>query len=98
MRVSAGVTMHGIALNCDNDDLPFDLIVPCGIADAGVTSLSAELGRDVSVAEAVPAVRRHLSPLLRWDAYDRSPDIVRRDERDPGRRSEIAYGLQVGAS
>jgi lipoyl(octanoyl) transferase len=76
VRVSAGVTMHGFALNCDNADAPFAAIVPCGIADAGVTSLSAELGRDVSVAETLPAVRRHLSELLRWREYGRSPDIA----------------------
>jgi lipoyl(octanoyl) transferase len=77
VRVSSGVTMHGFALNCDNADAPFAAIVPCGISDAGVTSLSAELGRDVSVAEALPLVERHLSELLRWDEYDRAPDIAR---------------------
>ncbi|HSS67538.1 MAG TPA: lipoyl(octanoyl) transferase LipB [Nocardioidaceae bacterium] len=76
VRVSAGVTMHGFALNCDNADAPFAAIVPCGIADAGVTSLSAELGRDVTVAETLPAVQRHLSELLQWREYDRSPDIA----------------------
>ncbi len=52
VRVSRGVTMHGFALNCDPDLSWFDRIVPCGIRDASVTSLSAELGRDVTVAEA----------------------------------------------
>jgi lipoyl(octanoyl) transferase len=47
-RVQASVTLHGFALNCDPDLAEFDRIVPCGIADAGVTSLSAELGRDVT--------------------------------------------------
>jgi lipoyl(octanoyl) transferase len=51
VRVQAGVTMHGFALNCDPDLAEFDKIVPCGITDAGVTSLSVELGRDVPVAE-----------------------------------------------
>ena len=50
IRVSRGVTMHGFALNCDPDLSWFDRIVPCGIRDAGVTSLSAETGRQVSVA------------------------------------------------
>jgi lipoyl(octanoyl) transferase len=54
VRVTRGVTMHGFALNCDPDLAAFDRIVPCGIADAGVTSLSAELGRDVPVAEVMP--------------------------------------------
>ncbi|MGN6521815.1 MAG: lipoyl(octanoyl) transferase LipB [Actinomycetes bacterium] len=60
IRVSQGVTMHGFALNCDCDLGAFGRIVPCGIADAGVTSLSAELGRDVTVTEALPLVRRRL--------------------------------------
>ena len=46
--------MHGFALNCDNDLAWFDRIVPCGITDAEVTTLSRELGRDVTVAEALP--------------------------------------------
>lgn len=64
IRVSQGVTMHGFALNCDCDLSWADVIVPCGIADAGVTSLSVEAGRDVSVAEVLPVVRRHLPALL----------------------------------
>jgi lipoyl(octanoyl) transferase len=61
IRVAQGVTMHGFSLNCDLDLASgFGQIVPCGIPDAGVTSLSAELGRDVPVAEVVPVVRRAL--------------------------------------
>jgi lipoyl(octanoyl) transferase len=67
IRVAHGVTLHGFALNCDPDLAWFDRIVPCGIADAGVTSRSAELGRDVTVAEMLPIVDRHL-PRLRADA------------------------------
>jgi lipoyl(octanoyl) transferase len=51
VRVQGGVTLHGFALNCDPDLAEFDKIVPCGITDAGVTSLSVELGRDVTVDE-----------------------------------------------
>lgn len=56
VRVQRGVTMHGFALNCDNSLLPFSQIVPCGISDAGVTTLSEMLGRDVRPAEVVDAV------------------------------------------
>ena len=61
IRVARGVTLHGFALNCDCDLSAYDRIVPCGIRDAGVTSLSAELGRDVTVAEVLPVVERHLA-------------------------------------
>ena len=54
--VAQGVTQHGFALNCDCDLAAFDRIVPCGIPDAGVTSLTAELGRPVTVADALPIV------------------------------------------
>jgi len=67
-RVARGVTMHGLALNCDPDLGAFGRIVPCGIDDADVTSLSAELGRDVTVAQVRPlladALVRHLAPLV----------------------------------
>ncbi len=64
VRVARGVTMHGLALNCDPDLGAFDRIVPCGIADADVTSLSAELGRDVSIAEVEPLLVTHLRVAL----------------------------------
>ncbi len=66
IRVSEGVTMHGFALNCDNDLAWFDRIVPCGITDAEVTTLSRELGRDVPVAEALPVVERLLERIVAW--------------------------------
>jgi len=65
IRVARGVTLHGFAINCDPDLTWFDRIVACGIADAGVTSLSAELGRDVTVEEVLPIVERRLPALLR---------------------------------
>jgi lipoyl(octanoyl) transferase len=56
IRVSRATTLHGFALNCDCDLSAFSSIVPCGIADAGVTSLTAELGRRISVDDVVSRV------------------------------------------
>ncbi|MFG2191246.1 lipoyl(octanoyl) transferase LipB [Streptomyces sp. NPDC048639] len=64
IRVAKGVTMHGFALNCDPDNTWFDRIVPCGIRDAGVTSLSNELGRRISIAEVLPVAEKHLRAVL----------------------------------
>lgn len=61
LRVSQGVTMHGFALNCDCDLSAYDQIVPCGISDAGVSSLSKELGRRVTVLDVLPSVERELT-------------------------------------
>jgi lipoyl(octanoyl) transferase len=80
IRVSHGVAMHGFALNCDVNLGWYDRFVPCGISDAGVTSLSAELGRDVAVEEVLPAVRRHLEQLLSWAPYERTPDLSPRPD------------------
>jgi lipoyl(octanoyl) transferase len=64
IRVSQGVTMHGFALNCDCDLTWFDRIVPCGLPDAAVTSLTAETGRPVTVMDALPYVEKRLSEVL----------------------------------
>ncbi|TNM39810.1 lipoyl(octanoyl) transferase LipB [Nocardioides albidus] len=80
IRVRRGVAMHGFALNCNVDLSWYDRFVPCGIADAGVTSLSAELGRDVPVREIVASVRRHLDELLAWNDYVATPDYEPRPD------------------
>jgi lipoyl(octanoyl) transferase len=64
IRVQRGVTMHGFEINCDADLSAFDHIIPCGIRDAGVTSLSLELGRQITVAEVLPLAERHLLAAL----------------------------------
>jgi lipoyl(octanoyl) transferase len=87
IRVSQGVAMHGFALNCDIDLGWYDTFVPCGISDAGVTSLSAELGRDVPVAEVAPVAEKHLRALLDWTPYERTPDLPPKPE--PGRAPRL---------
>jgi lipoyl(octanoyl) transferase len=64
IRVSQGVTMHGFALNCDPDLTAYDRIVPCGIRDAGVTSLSVLTGRRITVGDALPVVEDALTSVL----------------------------------
>jgi lipoyl(octanoyl) transferase len=64
IRVSRGVTMHGFEVNCDCDLSWFDRIVPCGIRDAGVTSLSSELDREVGVAEVLALSEQRLAEAL----------------------------------
>ena len=63
IRVARGVTMHGFALNCDNSLSAYDAIVACGIRDATVSTLSAELGRQVTVGQVLPLLERHLPAL-----------------------------------
>jgi lipoyl(octanoyl) transferase len=89
LRVSQGVTMHGIALNCDVDLGWYDRFVPCGIADAGVTTLSQELGCDVPVAEVLPVLQARLTELLAWEPYVASPDYEARPEPGRGQRVEV---------
>lgn len=64
IRVAGGVSMHGFALNCDCDLSCYDRIVPCGISDAGVTSLRAELGRPVSVRDVLDIVEQQIAAVL----------------------------------
>ena len=64
LRVAKGVTMHGFALNVNPDLSAYSKIIPCGIADAKVTSLSAELGRDIKIDEVMPALKKHILPML----------------------------------
>lgn len=64
IRVSRATTLHGFALNCDCDLSAFSSIVPCGIADAGVTSLTAELGRRITVEEVTDRVAATVADAL----------------------------------
>jgi lipoyl(octanoyl) transferase len=91
VRVSQGVTMHGFALNADCDMAWFDRIVPCGISDAGVTTLTEEVGRRVGVEELVSLAERHLTAMLSWEPFTPSPDIARVEVSGA---EGITYGLQ----
>jgi len=70
-RVARGVTMHGLALNCDCDLSWYDRIVPCGIRDAGTTSLTEVTGIGVSVADVTPLLERHLAAALGYRMWRR---------------------------
>jgi len=58
------VTMHGFALNVNPDLSAYSKIIPCGIADAKVTSLSAEHSRHITVEEVMPILKRYILPML----------------------------------
>ncbi|MFF4405644.1 lipoyl(octanoyl) transferase LipB [Streptomyces sp. NPDC001262] len=85
IRIAKGVTMHGFAINCDPDNTWFDRIVPCGIRDAGVTSLSNELGRRVPVSEVIPLVEKHLREIL--TAAEPKPRVIEPAEPAEARAS-----------
>lgn len=65
IRVAKGTTMHGFALNVNPDLAAFGQIVPCGIADADVTSLEIELGRSITIDEVAPLVERYIFESLK---------------------------------
>jgi lipoyl(octanoyl) transferase len=89
LRVARGVTMHGISLNVDVDLGWYDLFNSCGIADAGVTSLSQELGRDLTVPDVAPTLRKHLARMLTWQPYAATPDYEPRPEPTHARRIDL---------
>jgi len=90
IRVSRGVTMHGFALNCDCDLGWFDRIVPCGIRDAGVTSLAIETGRSVRVRDMAGIVERQLAGVLGATSWH---SVEGTDPRATGRDPEPATAL-----
>jgi lipoyl(octanoyl) transferase len=92
VRVAGGVTMHGFALNVEPDLAAYDRIVPCGIADAGVTSIAAELGTSPSLTSLAYVLVPHLERLLSFGPYERTPDVA--DLREPVPAGPT-YGLTV---
>ena len=90
VRVAAGVTMHGFAINVDPDLGWFDKIVPCGITDAGVTSLAAELDDStLSLHTVAHVLRPHLEDLLSFAPYEKSPDL------HAVTQPAVSYGITV---
>jgi len=75
IRVAAGTTMHGFAINVDPDLRWFDRIIPCGLTGVGVTSMAAELGTPVTLIDVAQVLRPHLQRYLAFAAYAQSPDI-----------------------
>jgi len=78
VRVQNGVTMHGFAINCDNTLSGFSGIVPCGITDAGVTTISEVVGREVSPVDIADAVAQaFVDEYTNTDSVDAAPTEVR---------------------
>jgi lipoyl(octanoyl) transferase len=90
IRVQRGVTMHGFEINCDADLSAFDRIIPCGIRDAGVTSLSRELGRVATVAEVLPLASRYVIDALSGDLPVVDRWLPRWTPSSPGVSFELA--------
>lgn len=90
VRVAVGTTMHGFALNVDPDLAAFEKIIPCGIADAGVTSMASELGQVFTLLEVAKTLRPHLERYLAFEPYEKSLDLSAQTAR------RVTYGLTVG--
>ncbi|WP_315187449.1 lipoyl(octanoyl) transferase LipB [Corynebacterium durum] len=80
IRVTRGVTMHGLALNCNNTLEFYQHIVPCGIADAGVTTLSAELGHDVDTQEMIAPLAAALGAAFSGELTVADHSFTRREQ------------------
>jgi len=65
IRVAEHTTMHGFALNCNNSLVPYETIIACGIKDAGTSTLSLLLGREITPAMAADQVQRHLDKITK---------------------------------
>ncbi|GGG05022.1 octanoyltransferase [Rhodococcoides trifolii] len=96
VRVQKGVALHGFSLNCNPSLESFGTIVPCGIPDAGVTTLSNELGRDVDVAEMIPPVTAAITAALDGEIEVVEHNIERVEISTSGRQPEFTT-MRFGA-
>lgn len=80
IRITRGVTMHGLALNCNNTLEFYQHIVPCGITDAGVTTLSAELGRDVDTHDMIAPLAAALGAAFSGELTVADHSFTRREQ------------------
>jgi len=93
IKVRRWVSKHGIALNCDNDLSPFDLIVPCGIKGFGVTSLSQEAGRKISMEEVKPHLVKSFEEVFEIDLAEMSRETLeKRLEFEPWKGEQLGAG------
>lgn len=76
VHLSRWYTRHGFALNVEPDLTHFQLIVPCGISEAGVTSMAAELGRSIAREDVEPVVARHFGEVFEAPMHD-APEATR---------------------
>ena len=76
VRVAAGTTMHGFAINIDPDLDWYSRIIPCGITDAGVTSLAAETGTRPALTSVAERLRPLLDRYLAFTPYEQSPPLA----------------------
>ena len=90
VRVAGGVTMHGFAFNVDPDLTAFDAIVPCGITDAGVTSLAVETGESPTLPEVAHLLRPQLERYLAFEPYEQSAPLAP--------RPAVTYGLDIAVA
>ncbi|HCD4227410.1 TPA: lipoyl(octanoyl) transferase LipB [Corynebacterium striatum] len=103
IRITRGVTMHGLALNCTNTLEYYDHIVACGIDDADVTTLSLELGREVTMEEAsaplLDALERALSGELTVadHSFASAPDPIK-VANEKARQKRLAQAQQSRAN
>ncbi len=95
VRVAHKTAMHGFSLNVAPDMSWTQTIVPCGITDAGVTSIALELTDPPTVQEAAQGMERHLEAMLAWEPFEQSPDVVPTTVAPVAAPEGVSYGLTV---